>query len=189
MNTRRQSSVLTEDAMSKGPPTLSLKPQDVCVALQYVLKPKTNFRDLARDVGISVGFAHNANKRLQTARLLMPDGPVNKKALLEFLIYGVPYSFPPVINQEIRGIPTAHSGPVLREHFDSVEQVVWPSIKGHSRGLSLKPLCDGATSMPETNPRLYEWLTVVDALRIGRARERQMARDYLERELLGRSTE
>ena len=157
------------------------------MALQYALKPKATFRDLARDVGISTGFAHNANKRLQTARLLMPDGPVNKRGLLEFLIYGVPYSFPAVLGQETRGVPTAHSGPVLRDQLDSLEDIVWPNAKGHSRGLSLKPLCDGAALLPEQNPRLYEWLSVVDALRVGRARERQMASEYLEHELLGSS--
>jgi len=37
--------------------------------------------------------------------------------------------------------------------------------------------------MAERNQRLYRWLTVVDALRIGRARDRSLARDVLSREL------
>jgi DNA-binding Lrp family transcriptional regulator len=176
--------------MARSSPPLALRPHDVCVALQFALNPDTTFRELAEDVGLSVGEAHNASQRLEAARLLRPGrGPVNKRGLLEFVTSGVPYAFPPEIGQETRGIPTAHSGPVLSEFVDSVETIVWPSAKGSSRGLSLKPLCKGAPSMPEHNPRLYAWLTVIDALRVGRVREVQMAREYLENELLGRATE
>ena len=176
-------------SMSRTNSTLSLRPHDVCVAIQRVLNPNQTFRELAADVVLSVGEAHNATKRLEKSRLVLPEhGHVNKRALLEFLVSGVPYAFPPELGPETRGVPTAHSGPVLSEMLDSIERIVWPSPKGKSRGLSLKPLCKGAPALPEKNPRLYEWLTVVDSLRIGRARDRQMAKDYLERELLGQST-
>lgn len=171
--------------ISRSSPS-SLKPHDVCVALQFALSPNTTFRELAENVGLSLGEAHNATQRIEAARLILPDrGPVNKQGLLEFLFSGVPYSFPAALGPETRGVPTAHSGPVLRGVADSLEQVVWPSVRGNVRGLSVEPLCKGAPEMPEKNPRLYAWLTVVDALRVGRARDRHMAQEYLQEELLG----
>jgi hypothetical protein len=38
--------------------------------------------------------------------------------------------------------------------------------------------------MISSNPTLYHWLTVVDALRVGRARERQIAKKYFDDELI-----
>jgi len=163
---------------------ISLRAHDVCVALQVVLTPRFAYRDLARSVGLSLGESHNSVKRLELARLLMPhQGSVNTSALLEFLVHGVPYAFPGTLGPESQGVPTAHSGPVLGEILPALDSIVWPSGEGRARGLSLTPLCGHAPSMLQSNPALYRWLTVVDALRIGRARDRQIARDVLHAEL------
>lgn len=163
---------------------LSLRPHDVCVLLQFALSPELTFRDLANLVGLSVGEAHNATKRLEVARLIPPGGGiVNGKACIEFLVSGVPYVFPGELGPETRGVPTAHSGPVLRDRLQTGEMIVWPSAQGEARGLSLIPLCQSAPRTASMNPPLYQWLTVVDTIRIGRARERNLAREFLERKL------
>ena len=110
---------------------------------------------------------------------------MNRRACVDFLISGVPYVFPGEFGPEVRGVPTAHSAPIFREQFPDAEMVVWPSVQGAVRGLSLTPLCRNAPNTAVSNPALYEWLTVVDSLRIGRARERKMAREFLEQRLLG----
>lgn len=165
---------------------LSLRPHDVCVLLQFALKPEMTFRDLSDLVGLSLGEVHNATNRLVVSRLVPPGGgAVNQSACFDFLVSGVPYVFPGEFGAEVRGVPTAHSGPILREQFPEAETVVWPSAQGAVRGLSLSPLCQNAPKTATANPALYEWLTVVDSLRIGRARERTMAREFLEQRLLG----
>ena len=157
-----------------------LRPHDVCVLLQLAMRPRSTFRDLAGAVGLSLGEAHNAAKRLELARLVILGEPsVNLAGALEFLTAGVPYSFPPQMGPLSRGIPTAFSAPPLAGEFRSEEMVVWPSPKGSSRGVSLTPLSPTVTEIWEKNPDLYRLLTLIDALRIGRARERQMARDFL----------
>ena len=169
--------------MSNQP--IALRPHDVCVALQLSLVGKTNFRDLASSVGLSLGETHNATKRLGAARLVSPDSSsTNRRALLEFLVFGVPHAFPGQLGPETRGVPTAHSGPDLSGVVLHSEPVVWPSRLGEARGASLAPLCKGAPAMKERNPELYRLLTVVDALRIGRARERSIAQELLEKLLL-----
>lgn len=108
-------------------------------------------------------------------------------ALLEFLVGGVPYAFPAEPGPETRGIPTAHSAPPLVGEIGADGAVVWPSAEGHVRGASVRPLYPGAPALARHNVRLYELLAIVDALRIGRARERQRAKALLHERLIGSS--
>jgi hypothetical protein len=52
--------------------------------------------------------------------------------------------------------------------------VVWPHPEGTMRGESLEPLYPTAVDAAIERPRLHECLALVDALRVGRAREREM---------------
>lgn len=159
----------------------SLKPHDVSVLLARALNPGATYRDLAAAVGMSVGEAHNATKRLLSARLLRKEsGAINVRGALEFLTYGVPYVFPGELGPETRGVPTAYSAPPLSEEVHGARPVVWPSADGLVRGDSLAPLCAHAPQTMEAHPALYRLLALVDTLRVGRARERDLARRYLE---------
>ncbi len=165
---------------------VTLKPQDVVVLLQRASKPGEPYRELATAVGLSVGEAHNATKRLMAARLLVAEGEtVNLSGALQFLSAGVPYAFPGVLGPETRGVPTAHSAPPLSTEIESQDKVVWPSLHGEMRGNRLIPLSPYAPETLHANPDLYRLLTLVDALRIGRARERKLATRYLEEAFLG----
>jgi DNA-binding Lrp family transcriptional regulator len=163
-----------------------LKPADVAVALQLTLTPDVPYRELAAAMGISHGEAHNAVRRLQAARLLRAGSrTVKTEALLEFLIAGVPYAYAATPGAEVRGVPTAHAAPPLAVDFTADNAYVWPSAEGLVRGASLEPLYAGAVHTVTMNPALYELLALVDALRVGRARERQRARDHLRQRLGG----
>ena len=163
-----------------------LRPHDVCVLLQLALKPGLTFRELASSVGLSLGEAHNSRKRLEAAGLLQEgNAPVNVSGTLEFLSSGVPYVFPGQLGSETRGVPTAFSAPPLSEQIQSEESVVWPGAHGTVRGSSLEPLCPGAPETRESNPDLYRLLTLVDGIRIGRAREKRLALEQLESDLRG----
>ena len=159
----------------------TLRPHDVAVALQLVLTPALPYRALARAIGVSQGEVHNAVKRLAVARLVRSDTRApHRGALLEFLTGGVPYVFPAVLGPETRGVPTAHAGPPLAADFPDAAPVVWPAVDGQHRGAAVEPLYPGAPGTLQRNPDLYELLTLVDALRIGRARERQRAKSMLQ---------
>lgn len=154
----------------------SLRPGDVAVALELALRPAEGLVPLAKAVGISLGEAHNAVRRLRSARLLRPDDrQVVKHALLDFLMSGVPYAFPAMLGAESRGVATAWSAPPLAEEFSGADAIVWPSAEGRLRGQSLTPLYPGAPSLARSRPDVYQLLALVDALRIGRARERARA--------------
>ncbi len=121
-------------------------------------------------------------KRASQARLFDPNRrrPL-RKALEEFLIHGVKYSFPPDIGSMTRGIPTAFVSPALRNHFayDSEYIYVWPHPKGHERGISFSPLYKSIPEVAIKDEKLYAALGLVDALRMGRTREIKLAEELL----------
>ena len=162
----------------------SLRPHDVAVALQLALTPGLPYRALAEAVGLSQGETHNAVKRLAASRLIRADTRgTYAGALLEFLVAGVPYAFPAALGPEARGVPTSHAAPPLAAEFSDAEPVVWPAVDGDRRGAAVEPLYAAAPATRRRNPRLYELLTLVDALRVGRTRERQRAKALIQERL------
>lgn len=165
---------------------MTLKPQDVVVVLKLALAEgrRSTYANLASQLGISASEVHAAAKRAETARLLTPDkrGPrPNRRALLEFVLHGVRYAFPAVRGALTRGVPTSYAAPPLDSIIVQPDEPppVWPYAKGSVRGYELSPLYANAPEAALRDPKLYELLTLIDALRDGRARERQIAEKEL----------
>ena len=104
--------------------------------------------------------------------------------LVEFLVHGVKYAFPPDRGTMTRGTPTAYAAPPMNKEFvpDSDPPPVWPDPDGTVRGLAFSPLTRGTPKAARQDPALYEVLALVDAIRDGRVRERR----YAEKELTAR---
>lgn len=163
---------------------LVLRPGDIPVALRLVLHPGELYEDLARALRLSLSAAHRAVRRLEAARLLLPgDRNPNRPALLEFLVHGVRYAFPAEAGAEVRGVPTAGALPEFKGEMPSGSNAVWPSLEGSARGPGLAPLYEGAPAAALADPRLHRLLALVDALRIGQARERRIAERLLRQDL------
>lgn len=166
-----------------------LKPQDVVVAAKLLgyrdFKPKQS--ELAAELSLSSSEIHNSLRRLRVARLIhspkLGGAPV-LESIKEFFVHGVKYAFPAQRGELTRGLPTSYAAEPLRAQIapDNEPPPVWPFSKGPVRGMSLTPLYKGAPDAAIRDPRLYEILALLDALRDGRARERKIA----ERELLKR---
>lgn len=155
------------------------KPQDVVVALRLAMgAADISYADLAKELGMSASEVHAAVRRLQEARLLEPDSRrVRLEAFRNFLVHGVPYVFPASPKQLTRGVPTAWAAPPLSAKIDASGQVppVWPDPDGTVQGSAIKPLYSSVPNAARRSPALYDLLALVDALRIGRARERNLA--------------
>jgi hypothetical protein len=164
-----------------------IKPQDIIVALNICLNPpSSSYADKALMLGMSASEVHAAERRLSEARLLNPiDKTIQKKAFLNFLVHGVPYVFAVAPKEMTRGMPTAWAAPVLADRFAASNQPipVWPDPNGNVQGVAIKPLYRSQPKAAQNNPKLYELLALVDALRIGRARERKLAAELLEERL------
>jgi hypothetical protein len=101
---------------------------------------------------------------------------VVRPALEEFVIHGVKYAFPGELGSVTRGMPTAHSAPPFATKMGpSTTVYVWPLATGEARGESVKPIYKTAPFAANKDHKLYEALALLDAIRIGRAREKNLA--------------
>jgi len=131
---------------------------------------------MAEALGMSQSEVSESVARSKYAGLLDPKGKkVMKRSLMEFLEHGIRYVFPQKPGAVVRGVPTSHSAPPLSDEINSTESYVWPYSKGTARGHSIQPLYSSVPSAALRDDRLYELLALVDALRVGRAREREIA--------------
>ncbi|RFC55345.1 hypothetical protein DXU93_04105 [Brumimicrobium aurantiacum] len=163
-----------------------LKPQDVLLLLKIVSNntPSWNQKPMAESLGLSQSEVSEAVGRCKYAGLLAPNGKmVMRLSLLEFLQYGLRYVFPIKPGPVVRGVPTSHSAKPLSEEIQSSEAYVWPYGKGTVRGQSILPLYPSVPEAALKDEKLYELLALVDALRVGRARERELAVSTLKKRL------
>jgi hypothetical protein len=176
---------------------MSLHPQDVVVVLKLVAHrdrgKRWTYAELGRDLLMSASQVFRSVARAESARLLgapsIPSAPgtgeelpvtwmfPNSGNLKEFLIHGVKYSFPVERGGPTRGTPTAEAAPPLNQLLmqDFPLPPVWPNPAGLLRGIAFSPLHKSVPQAAMRDPELYELLALLDAIREGRAREREIA--------------
>jgi hypothetical protein len=168
-----------------------LKPQDVVMLLKLVAwgpQPWT-YQRLAVELSISQSEAHAGVRRAVAARLMSDATTAAGRPLLaaleEFLVHGVRYAYPPERGELTRGMPTGYAAPPLNKVIVQPDEPppVWPYAEGTVRGYSLTPLYPTVPAAASRDSKLYELLALVDAIRDGRARERNLAAKELQSRL------
>jgi hypothetical protein len=160
---------------------MALKPQDVVVAMKLCCyRDRPPISTIAGHLGLSASEVHGAMKRLQKSRLFHGPEMNNKlcvSALEEFLLHGFKYVFPAELGQPTRGLPTSYAAPPLNTEILAGDDLppVWPWHEGRVRGISFQPLYRTVPAACSKDPLLYEYLALLDAIRSGRARERNKA--------------
>lgn len=165
-----------------------IKPQDMLVLLKLCLWRDREWRhvDLAAELGLSQTEVSFALERCRMSGFLDSGKKrVLRSALMEFLEHGLKYVYPVQPGPLCRGMPTAHSAPPLSKRIvsDADDQYVWPWADGKVRGQGIVPLYESVPHAAAKDPQLHELLALVDALRVGRARERALALEELESRL------
>ena len=170
---------------------MTIKPQDIVVLVKLLANQsdkRWTQNSVAGELCLSPSQINSAFKRLVEAGLMTPYHPPNKpqpiiQACEEFFVHGLKYIFPAKLGEIVRGVPTSYAAPILKEHIvtGSAPVPVWPYGEGEARGVALKPLY---SSVPESviknpDPLFYDLLTLLDAIRSGRAREKQIAIEKL----------
>lgn len=170
---------------------MNLKPQDVLVLLKLCSQQsgiRPPYAQIASQLEMSPSEVHSAVRRLQKSQLLhgseMSESP-DRRAVEEYLIHGVKYSFPAERGEITRGIPTSYAAEPLNRFIKAGNHPlpVWPYAQGKLRGIALKPLYKSVPKAAMQDPILYELLALVDAIRDGRARERNIAERELEKRI------
>jgi len=170
-----------------------LKPQDCIILLKLLANPGVEWsqRQLAQALCISLAEVNAAIKRLAEAGLLRKDKhsrsiPI-RSAAEEFLIIALKYLFPGKLGEYTRGMPTGVAAPFFQDKIalgnDPIP--IWPDALGGKKGVALKPIHPAIPKALRENPdqKLYELLILVDTIRSGKARERNIAIQYLKDKL------
>ncbi len=163
-----------------------LKPVDFTV-LVYLASADIGLHwtqtQVAVGLGISQSNVHRALAQLDRSGLLIEGGP-RRTALRELIVHAVRYVYPADLGAPARGIATAHAGPTLASQVRSDQPYVWPLDGGSDFGPSVEPLHPCVPAAAAGCAPFYELMALVDVMRVGRAREREIALVRLD-ELLG----
>lgn len=163
-----------------------MRPQDIVIILKiFALGKKSWYNaDLARSLKISPSEITEALNRCRIAGLIdSKKKNVNHNAVFEFIVYGLRYVFPAEPGAMVRGTPTAHSAPPIKDHISSKDIFVWPYMKGSARGQAIEPLYRTLPEVVSEDRLLYELLVITDTFRVGRIRERNIAIEELKRRI------
>lgn len=148
-------------------------------------------RGLGNSLGISKTEVSASLNRSLDAGLAAKDRSYrrikpNRRDLCEFIAHGLKFVFPVKPGAPERGIATGFSAPMLQGQLISAGQeiYVWPYAYGSERGLAVEPLFKAVPEASQKDEGLYEYLALVDAVRLGRQRESNLAVEHLRRKLL-----
>lgn len=88
---------------------------------------------------------------------------------------------PTKMGGETRGLPTAWAAPPLVTQLARTEDLppVWPDPHGEMRGLEVQPLHPRVVALASRDSEMYELLALVDGLRVGDARVRELAAAHM----------
>ncbi len=164
-----------------------MKPQDILLLLGIIRLKNDAWTQLpmAVSLGMSQSEVSEAVRRCKFAGLIdMKGKKVMKQAFMDFIEYGIKYVFPQRAGAIVRGVPTTHSAPPLSDIIISKESYVWPYAKGTVRGQSIKPLYSSVPFAALRDAELHALLALVDAVRVGRARERSLALGELKKRII-----
>lgn len=155
---------------------------DILVVLKIqVSKARPTYEELGSALDISPSQAFRAVKKARTSKLLNLEEVVRPRALAEVLVYGVKYFIPATQGRLTRGMPTSHAAPPLNKNSVETQDPppVWPYADGTVRGTAVTPIYKTAPFAARSDAHLYEYLALIDAIRIGSTREVKLAREEI----------
>jgi hypothetical protein len=164
-----------------------LLPQDLYILLKLCcLKSEWTFQLLSDQLFVSKSQISAGLRRAEESGLFSEyrRRPV-KMAVEEFIIHGVRYVYPVEQGGLINGLPTSFAASPLKAMIvaDTKLLPVWPYDKGKILGYTIEPLHPAAPRAALLDSSFYELLCLVDAIRDGRARERQLAKKEIHNRL------
>jgi hypothetical protein len=159
---------------------VGLKPQDILLMMKLISEPGLSQMDLARKLQLSQAEVSHGLKRLKGSHLLNIEGTIIKEAAIELLVHAVKYFYPAQLGAPSLGIPTAHANPDFKYVKNNKgESYVWPYAEGKAKGIALIPIYPSLPYACSGDKILYRIASLVEMIRAGRARERNIAEDEL----------
>lgn len=170
------------DSVSPDRRTEPVQPLDVLVLLKLISAGETRLsvRKLADAIGGVSKSAIEVSLQRLTAHALLREGQgsrqINRLVARDLLEKAIQWIAPAVVGGFELGLATAHAGPPLANKLrgDS-DPMVMPIAEGPVRGRAVTPLHPAAPGAARSDPKLHDLLSLVDALRVGGARDREVA--------------
>lgn len=167
-----------------------LQAADIAIALCLALRPALERGDVVERLGLGQEDVIEGLGRLGAARIFDADeGAVSIARLLEVLRGDLAEAFPCAAGPEENGVATGVDAvPALAAPLsDTRKRHVWSFNGGTAFGVTVRPLCPRAPLVASDDRALYQALALVDAIRVGTAEERSVARDGLRSVLSARA--
>lgn len=176
----------------------NLKPQDIVILCQILSLGPLYSKHwdnllLSRKLQISQSEISLSIRRSIYIGFMDIDKSIYYESFVEFLVHGLRFVFPAKPGAISRGVPTAHSAEPLNNFINAIDDIyVWPYAFGNVSGQSIEPLYHTIpkiiTEQTKGNTiedkKFYELLALTDALRVGKARERNFAKIELEKRII-----
>jgi len=159
----------------------------VLLALLSYADEQWTYDLLGNKLGLSASQVYRSLERAESSHLFSKQmRVVRRPELLEFLSYGIRYAFPATPGPTRRGVLTCWDAPEAPKpvSLSTDERYVWSSPSGTDRGQTIEPLHSSVSTVAGDDAGLYGLLALTDVLRVGSAREREMAREELEKRVL-----
>lgn len=163
-----------------------MRPHDIVILLKIAAKKDRAWmmKDLSSELGISSSEVSESLNRSAIAGLIAKDKKrLMKLSILDFLEHGLRYVYPQQPGSKVRGVPTSHSAKPLSQDILSEDAYVWPYGEGTVRGEAIEPLHPKVPEACLKDFEFYEYMALCDALRVGRAREKNQAIEILRQKL------
>ncbi len=155
-----------------------MRPHDIVILLKIAAKGKQPWlmKDLSYELSISASeVSESINRSVIAGLISFNKKDLLKLNLLDFLNHGLRYVYPEQPGALVRGIATAHAAPPLNKIIVSQEPYVWPYGNGNVRGQAITPLHPKVPEAALKDENFYILMALADALRVGRAREKELA--------------
>lgn len=161
-----------------------MRPFDILVLAKLIAGHSPSVRALSVSIDSDKSTTSRSLARLRESSLVFED-EVDGTRTLEFLEHGVKYIVPAKVEEKlVYGVVTGVDVPPLSDGFAATSApLVWKHRPGERRGRPIKPLTPSVPALALEDPSLHSVLAAIDAFRVGRARERRAARDYLTQQL------
>ena len=169
-----------------------VKGSDIYVLSGLLAHDETwSYRLLADRLHVPHPVVQRALARAKGADLYFADRrEVHLAHFEEFALHALRFVAPARLGALTPGVPAAWAAEpmagAIRSSGDEPPPV-WPYAHGRVRGQAIEPLHSAAPEAVESWPALGEVLALLDSLRAGDARVRQVAGDFLSRMLRDRS--
>lgn len=163
---------------------------------------EVSVRNLGNSLGVSKSEVSSSLKRCINSKLLTFnevklerlnnlnsfDWVINTKALFKVIQYAFPYFYPIEQTGMTYGLKTGFSAPILSDKLISGGEIpyIWATEQGNTFGLGIEPIYKSVPFASKHDEYVYSCFALIDALRAGQPREKNIALDMLEQILIGK---